>query len=109
MELPVRVQRYSLRYASGGAGRYRGGDGLCRELLFLVPATATLLTERRARPPYGLHGGKDGAVGYNRLSQRGMMRALPGKITFDVQAGDVLTILTPGGGGFLPEEHGDVV
>ena len=57
MSLPVRVRRYSLRVGSGGAGRYRGGDGLCRELLFLAPATVTLLTERRIRRRW-THGGR---------------------------------------------------
>ncbi|HLL77922.1 MAG TPA: hydantoinase B/oxoprolinase family protein [Ktedonobacteraceae bacterium] len=107
MELPVRVVRYSLRRGSGGAGRYRGGDGLRRDILFLAPATVTLLTERRVRGPYGLHGGKPGAIGINQLESRGVLRTLPGKVTFDAQAGDILSICTPGGGGFLPEEQGD--
>lgn len=105
MELPLRVQRYALRYGSGGEGRYRGGDGLCRELCFLEPATVTLLTERRKRAPYGLHGGADGATGLNTLEHNGVVTRLPGKITLDVRVGDVLTICTPGGGGFLPKEE----
>jgi N-methylhydantoinase B/oxoprolinase/acetone carboxylase alpha subunit len=64
MELPLRVRRYSLRHNSEGADHYRGGDGLCRELIFLAPATVTLLTERRKRAPYGLHGGEPGGRGF---------------------------------------------
>src|SRR5204863_5781259 len=99
MELPLRVRRYALRYSSGGAGRYRGGDGLCRELVFLAPATVTLLTERRKRAPYGLHGGEPGAIGINSLERNGTVTQLPGKVTFDVRVGDVLSICTPEGGG----------
>ncbi len=103
MNLPLRVRRYALRTGSGGAGRYRGGEGLCRELLFLVPATVTLLSERRVRAPYGLWGGSAGQIGENILEHEGEQRHLPGKTTFEIQAGDVLCLYTPGGGGFLPE------
>ncbi|HYB00432.1 MAG TPA: hydantoinase B/oxoprolinase family protein, partial [Ktedonobacteraceae bacterium] len=105
MELPLRVRRYSLRHGSGGTGRYRGGDGLCRELIFLAPATVTLLTERRKHAPYGLYGGEPGAVGINVLERDGTMTQLPGKMTFDVKVGDILSICTPGGGGFLFKEQ----
>jgi N-methylhydantoinase A/oxoprolinase/acetone carboxylase beta subunit len=105
MEMPLQVRRYSLRHGSGGRGRYRGGDGLCRELLFLAPATVTLLTERRKRAPYGLHGGEAGATGINMLAREKEFTRLPAKVTFDVQVGDVLSICTPGGGGFLPQEE----
>ncbi len=104
MELPLRVRRYSLRHGSGGTGRYRGGDGLCRELIFLAPATVTLLTERRKHAPYGLYGGEPGAVGINSLERKGTATRLPGKVTFDASIGDVLSICTPGGGGFLLKE-----
>ncbi|HLI88581.1 MAG TPA: hydantoinase B/oxoprolinase family protein [Ktedonobacteraceae bacterium] len=104
MELPVRVRRYALRYGSGGAGRYRGGDGLRRDLQFLAPATVTLLTDRRRRAPYGLHGGEPGATGSNSLEREGQVTPLPGKVTLDVRPGDVLIICTPGGGGFLAKE-----
>ncbi len=105
MELPLRVRRYSLRHDSGGTGRYRGGDGLCRELIFLAPATVTLLTERRKHAPYGLFGGEPGAVGINSLERDGTITQLPGKVTFDVRVGDILSICTPGGGGFLLKEQ----
>ena len=107
MSLPVRVRRYALRAGSGGAGKYRGGDGLCRELLFLAPATVTLLTERRRRAPYGLWGGASGQPGVNYLEHAGERRELASKVTFEVVAGDVLSLHTPGGGGFLPEEEKD--
>jgi N-methylhydantoinase B len=107
MEMPLRVRRYSLRHGSGGSGRYRGGDGLCRELIFLAPARVTLLTERRNRAPYGLFGGESGAVGMNMLEREGVITHLPGKVTFDVRVGDILSIKTPGGGGFLFKEQGN--
>ena len=105
MELPLRVRRYSLRHGSGGSGRYRGGDGLCRELVFLAPARVTLLTERREHAPYGLFGGEPGAVGINTLERNGTITKLPGKATFDVKVGDILSISTPGGGGFFLKEQ----
>ena len=105
MSLPVRVRRYSLRTGSGGAGKYRGGDGLCRELLFLAPATVTLLTERRTRGPYGLWGGSAGQPGVNLLEHEGEQRELAGKVTLDAVVGDILCIHTPGGGGCFAEEE----
>jgi 5-oxoprolinase (ATP-hydrolysing) len=105
MELPLRVRRYSLRYGSGGSGFYRGGDGLCRELMFLAPARVTLLTERREHAPYGLFGGEPGAVGINMLERDGTIIKLPAKTTFDIKVGDILSICTPGGGGFLLKEQ----
>jgi len=97
---PVRLVRFSLRRGSGGAGRWRGGDGLVRHLRFLAPLDVTLLTERRVVPPYGLAGGGPGACGRNRLIRaNGEEEVLPGKAALHVAAGDVLIIETPGGGG----------
>lgn len=93
---PLRLRRYALRTGSGGAGQRRGGDGLSREFEFLAPASVTLLTERRTHTPWGLEGGEPGQAGVNRLNGQ----PLPGKIRLDVKAGDVLTIETPGGGGY---------
>ena len=104
MEFPLRIRHYALRHDSGGAGRYRGGDGLYRSYHFLAPATVTLLTDRRRFAPYGLHGGEPGATGSNTLERNGTVTQLPSKVTLDVQADDTLTICTPGGGGFLPKE-----
>jgi N-methylhydantoinase B len=98
--LPVRVQRYALRHGSGGAGQHRGGDGLIREIAFLAPARATLLTDRRRRGPYGLNGGEPGQPGENILIHANASERLPGKASFDVAPGDVLRIATPGGGGW---------
>lgn len=108
MELPIRVRQYALRAHSGGAGQYHGGDGLSRHIEFLAPATVTLLTDRRQHAPYGLAGGEAGAKGKNTLERQGSVTQLPGKITFDVQVGDILTIDTPGGGGFLYKEASHV-
>jgi N-methylhydantoinase B len=93
---PVRVRRYQRRRGSGGAGAHAGGDGLVREFEFLEPASVTLITERRVHAPWGLAGGGDGAPGVNRLDGD----ELPSKITVDVRAGQVLTVETPGGGGY---------
>lgn len=100
---PLRVERYALRRGSGGAGRHVGGDGVLREYRFLAPASVTLLTERRRHPPWGLDGGGDAAPGAAWLNGE----ALPGKTSFEVVAGDVLRIETPGGGGYGPPAAGD--
>jgi N-methylhydantoinase B len=98
--LPVRVECYTLRRGSGGAGRHPGGDGLRRDLRFLVPVTATFLSERRRHAPWGLAGGRPGAVGRNSLLRGGLETELPGKFTLSLLPGDVLSIQTPGGGGW---------
>ncbi|MBK1643760.1 5-oxoprolinase [Thiocapsa imhoffii] len=95
---PLRVTRYALRQGSGGDGAHPGGEGLIREFLFLAPAQVTLLTERRRSRPWGLAGGSPGASGHNRLNGA----ELPAKISFEVAAGDRVTIATPGGGGWGP-------
>ena len=97
---PFRVTRYVVRGESGGNGRYRGGDGLCRDLEILSRAQVTMLSERRITGPYGLDGGHPGQPGRNRLFRDGQTRELPGKCQIEVQAGDVLKIETPGGGGY---------
>ncbi len=97
---PFRVRRYALRRGSGGAGQHRGGDGLIRELEFLSPATVTLLSERRRTTPYGLQGGEPGARGRNLLMRRGESQELPGKVELQVEPGDLLSLHTPGGGGW---------
>jgi N-methylhydantoinase B len=97
---PLRVVRYSLRGGSGGRGRFRGGDGLCREIQVLVPVQVTLLSDRRRHPPYGLAGGEPGACGQNLLLRQGEEIQLPGKGTFELLPGDVLSLQTPGGGGW---------
>ena len=93
---PLRIDTYALRTGSGGHGTHAGGDGVVRAYRALVPCTATLLTERRRRAPAGALGGHDAAPGRNRLDEN----ALPAKCRVPLAAGDVLTIETPGGGGW---------
>jgi N-methylhydantoinase B len=98
---PVRVRRYSLRRGSGGAGRFRGGDGIVREIEFLTEVRGSILSDRRRFAPYGLKGGKPGRTGKNELrlhDKRGVK--LPSKTAFSAPAGSVLRIETPGGGGW---------
>jgi N-methylhydantoinase B len=97
---PFRVVTYTLRRGSGGAGLHRGGDGLRRDLMVLTPARVALLTERRERGPSGAQGGDDGAPGENVLIRAGVEEPLPAKATFSVQAGDVVSVRSPGGGGW---------
>jgi N-methylhydantoinase B len=97
---PFRVRQYRYRDNSGGRGKFRGGDGLVRELELLGPAQITLLSERRVFAPYGLQGGADGMKGRNVLIENGTERQLPGKCNVQADAGTVLRIETPGGGGW---------
>jgi len=97
-ELPVRVTRYAIRPGSGGRGRHRGGDGIVREIAFLVPTQVTLLTERRRSRPPGAAGGGAGAAGRNELMRNGRSQPLPAKISIAVDAGDSVRLSTPGGG-----------
>ena len=99
---PLRIRKYAIRTGSGGRGRHSGGDGIIREYEFLTPADVTILSDRRLRGPYGLHGGEAGKPGRNLLLRRGRPRLLPGKVRTSVEAGDVLRIETPGGGGCGP-------
>jgi N-methylhydantoinase B len=97
---PVRVRRYSLRRGSGGAGRYRGGDGVLREIEFLTEVRGNILSDRRRFPPYGLVGGMPGRPGKNVLTIGRRSSVLPSKTAFVAPAGSILTIETPGGGGW---------
>ncbi len=97
---PFRVTRYTLRRGSGGAGRYRGGEGIEREIVFDEPAVLSLMGERRRNRPWGLAGGEPGSVGEDWLFRvDGERERLGGKVTVDVESGDRLLVLTPGGGG----------
>jgi N-methylhydantoinase B len=99
---PLRLCRYGYRKDSGGAGRFRGGDGLVRELELLADCDVTLLADRREFAPYGLSGGADGSPGRATLTEPDGegMRELPGKCSPRVKAGTILRIETPGGGGW---------
>jgi N-methylhydantoinase B/oxoprolinase/acetone carboxylase alpha subunit len=102
---PLRVLRYRLRGGSGGAGRAPGGEGIERDLQVLEDCTVSLITERRVSRPWGLWGGKPGAPGENWLLPQGdedRAERLPDKCTIRLQSGDVLRMLTPGGGGWGP-------
>ena len=97
---PFRVERYTLRRGSGGAGRFPGGEGIEREIVFETAATLSLMGERRRNRPWGLAGGEPGEPGEDWLLRAGDQTRLPGKTTIEVEAGDRLVVLTPGGGGW---------
>jgi 5-oxoprolinase (ATP-hydrolysing) len=100
---PVIVREFRVRRGSGGAGAQRGGDGLIRELEFTAPVTASLLSERRVRAPWGAAGGGPGARGENWcLRASGARERLPGRATVALGPGDRLRVETPGGGGWGP-------
>jgi N-methylhydantoinase B len=95
-EYPMRVARYELLYGSGGDGEHRGGDGVVRAIEVLEPASLSLLTDRRRHAPGGVEGGGPGRVGRNLLNDE----ELPPKASRELEAGDVVTVETPGGGGY---------
>lgn len=98
---PIVLRHFGYRHGSGGAGKYRGGDGLVRRIEFTKPMMVSVLTERRNFAPWGLNGGASGAKGSNEVKRAGgSVETLGGKNSIDVRAGDVVSILTPGGGGF---------
>ncbi len=99
-QYPLRIRGYRIRSGSGGAGKHRGGDGIIREFEFLTRADVTILSDRRTRGPYGLFGGEPGAPGGNTLLKGKRTVAIAGKARFEVDAGDVLRIESPGGGGY---------
>ena len=97
---PFRVQRYEIRRGSGGEGCFNGGNGICRNIQLLHEAQVTILSDRRRFCPYGLEGGDPGQSGRNVVIRNGVEQTLPGKVTLQMQAGDVISICTPGGGGY---------
>ncbi len=97
---PLRIHQYSLRPGSGGAGLHSGGNGIIRSIELLSDAQVTLLTDRRIIHPYGLNGGEPGKCGENILLDESAETHLPGKGTFELHAGQILSIHTPGGGGW---------
>jgi 5-oxoprolinase (ATP-hydrolysing) len=105
MELryPVRVEEFSIRPNSGGAGKFRGGDGAVRKIRFLEPMTATIVASRRIFAPFGLNGGGNGANGEQWVERaNGGIEVLAGSAEAKMQPGDAFVIKTPGGGGFSP-------
>jgi len=99
-ELPIMIGTYSIRRASGGDGKYRGGDGIVRGYKFLSKSTVCVITERRRLAPYGLLGGKPGKKGKNILIRNKKSKLIPPKATFEAKKADILRIETPGGGGW---------
>lgn len=98
---PVRLVQFKIRSGSGGAGRFAGGDGVVRSFQFLQPVTLSLLTSRRVSAPFGLAGGLPAKPGENWLEIAGEQpKLLPSNCQVDVPANSVLTLLTPGGGGY---------
>jgi N-methylhydantoinase B len=98
LQYPLRVERYGLRLGSGGAGAHRGGDGVVRELRVLEECRLSIISERRVHAPQGERGGQPGLPGRNLLNGD----PFPAKVTRDLATGDLVTIETPGGGGFGP-------
>ena len=98
---PVRVRRFEIRRGSGGAGAHRGGDGVVRDIEFLEPMHAAILSNRRRVAPFGLAGGGDGARGRNYVVRAsGRVEELGGTAAVQLEAGDRFVIETPGGGGY---------
>jgi 5-oxoprolinase (ATP-hydrolysing) len=102
---PVRLERYAIRRGSGGAGRWRGGDGGHREIRFGEPMTVTTLTGHRRVAPYGMAGGSPGALGRHWIERGdGTVVAMAGCDSVEVGPGDLFVLETPGGGGYGPPE-----
>ncbi|MBB5514470.1 5-oxoprolinase (ATP-hydrolyzing) [Rubricella aquisinus] len=98
---PVRIQRFGIRRGSGGTGAHQGGDGIVREVEFLVPVTATALSSHRSVPPFGGDGGAPGATGQNSVRRaNGQIDTLSGNDEAQLNPGDVFVMHTPGGGGW---------
>ena len=99
-EFPLRVERYSVRSNSRGAGRFDGGEGVIRELELQADAEVAILSDRRRFGPYGLADGEEGRTGRNLLIVDGREEVLSGKVNRKLRAGDRIRIETPGGGGY---------
>ena len=98
---PVLLESFSLRRGSGGAGKFRGGDGVIRRVKFLEGMTASILSGHREIPPYGMAGGEPGKIGHNYVIRNdGSKEELLGTDSTEVEENDVMVIETPGGGGY---------
>jgi len=104
---PLTVVRYEIRRGSGGRGQFRGGNGIRRDIRIDAPAQVSLITERRISTPYGLHGGEPGEKGENLLVRGSESIHLPGKGMITVLPGDILSVRTPGGGGYGTDPSSD--
>ena len=97
---PVRIDRFAIRKGSGGNGRWHGGDGSIRAMRALVPMKVTVLSSHRITQAFGIQGGDPGAVGVNEVTRAdGTVLLMEGNSEIDLEAGDVYTIYSPGGGG----------
>ena len=97
----MRLEEFSIRPHSGGQGRYQGGNGIVRKTRFLEPMTVSIVSGHRRIAPYGMAGGQAGLVGQNTLQRaNGSYEVLAGISQVHVEVGDILSITTPGGGGF---------
>jgi 5-oxoprolinase (ATP-hydrolysing) len=109
---PVRLESFRIRRGSGGAGRYRGGDGVVREITFLAPVSLSVVTQRRREGPYGMAGGEPGAPGAQRLIRAAAGTEAPEVLELgsvdacEARPGDRLVLETPGGGGWGAPEGG---
>jgi N-methylhydantoinase B len=105
---PLRVRCYKLIPNSGGLGRYRGGDGIQRDIEILTDqAIVSIQSDRRNFAPWGLQGGREGRRGVNRIWRNNRWERIPSKITITAHRGEVISIQTPGGGGFGKPEKQD--
>jgi 5-oxoprolinase (ATP-hydrolysing) len=101
MNFPVRVEAFYHRIGSGGAGKYKGGDGVVRRIRFLKEMTVNIISTRRDNRPLGINGGKPGLPGVNIYELAcGKRILLDSCVTLSVYAGDLIEISTPGGGGW---------
>ncbi|MBI3654200.1 MAG: hydantoinase B/oxoprolinase family protein [Acidobacteria bacterium] len=99
-DFPMRVHRYGIRHESGGGGRFRGGDGVVREIELLSDAQVTILSDRRKTRPYGLQGGEAAKPGRTVFITEEGERVLTSKESVQAKAGDRVRVETPGGGGY---------
>jgi 5-oxoprolinase (ATP-hydrolysing) len=104
---PVLLEEFKIRAHSGGAGKHRGGNGVIRRLRFLEDMTASILSNHRQVAPFGLAGGKPGAVGHNWIDRAdGRVEELASQAVVEMRSGDAIVIETPGGGGYGKSEFG---
>jgi N-methylhydantoinase B/oxoprolinase/acetone carboxylase alpha subunit len=98
---PVLLEQFAIRTGSGGQGQYAGGNGVIRRIRFRTPMTATILSNHRVIPPFGLAGGQPGALGHNQVErQNGIIETLSSCAQVEMNPNDILVIATPGGGGY---------
>ncbi len=101
LRFPVRLESYEIRHGSGGAGRWRGGDGGIRKLRFLEEMTAAILSNNRLHAPFGLQGGAPAGMGRNYVERAdGRIEPLQAQDSVVLKPGDMFVVETPGGGGY---------